>query len=88
MKVIKKYYFGLLLKWCTYYSEGCFEDENVSHVEGDINPVRDIEIINEELRLKDEEYLLNIIDKMERTVLRGSDKKAKPEYVRILILSI
>lgn len=60
---------------------GCFEDENVSHVEGDINPVRDIEIINEELRLKDEEYLLNIIDKMERTVLRGGDKKAKPEYV-------
>lgn len=58
----------------------CFEDENVSHVEGDINPVRDIEIINEELRLKDEEYLLNIIDKMERTVLRGGDKKAKPEY--------
>lgn len=60
---------------------GCFEDENVSHVEGDINPVRDIEIINEELRLKDEEYLLNIIDKMERTVIRGGDKKAKPEYV-------
>jgi len=58
----------------------CFEDENVSHVEGDINPVRDIDIINEELRLKDEEYLLNIVDKMERTVLRGGDKKAKPEY--------
>lgn len=53
----------------------------MSHVEGDINPIRDIEIINEELRLKDEEYLLNIIDKMERTVLRGGDKKAKPEYV-------
>ncbi|XP_015919407.1 obg-like ATPase 1 [Parasteatoda tepidariorum] len=58
----------------------CFEDEDVSHVEGDINPVRDIDIINEELRLKDEEYLLGIVDKLERTVLRGSDKKSKPEY--------
>ncbi|XP_054709941.1 obg-like ATPase 1 [Uloborus diversus] len=58
----------------------CFEDEDVSHVEGDINPVRDIDIINEELRLKDEEYLVNIVDKLERTVIRGSDKKSKPEY--------
>lgn len=43
--------------------------------------MRDIEIINEELRLKDEEYLMARIEQMERTVLRGSDKKAKPEYV-------
>lgn len=50
-------------------------------MEGDVNPVRDIEIINEELRLKDEEYVKATIDKMERTVLRGGDKKAKPEYV-------
>lgn len=57
-----------------------FEDEDVTHVEGDVNPVRDIGIINEELRKKDEEYLLAAIDKMERTVLRGADKKMKPEY--------
>lgn len=57
-----------------------FEDEDVTHVEGDVNPVRDIDIINEELRKKDEEYLLGVIDKMERTVLRGGDKKMKPEY--------
>uniref|UniRef100_A0A023FM73 Obg-like ATPase 1 n=1 Tax=Amblyomma cajennense TaxID=34607 RepID=A0A023FM73_AMBCJ len=57
-----------------------FEDEDVTHVEGDVNPVRDIDIINEELRKKDEEYLLAAIDKMERTVLRGADKKMKPEY--------
>ncbi|XP_023219314.1 obg-like ATPase 1 [Centruroides sculpturatus] len=59
---------------------GVFEDDNVSHVEGDVNPVRDINIINEELRLKDEEYLVALIEKMERTVLRGGDKKSKPEY--------
>ncbi len=49
-------------------------------MEGDVNPVRDIEIINEELRLKDEEYIKATIDKMEKTVLRN-DKSAKPEYV-------
>lgn len=34
-----------------------FEDEDVTHVEGDVNPIRDMEIIHEELRLKDEEFL-------------------------------
>jgi len=57
----------------------CFDDADVTHVEGDVNPVRDIEIIHEELRKKDEDYLVAYIDKMEKTVLR-SDKKAKPEY--------
>ena len=31
---------------------GAFEDDDVTHVEGDVNPIRDLEIINEELRLK------------------------------------
>lgn len=57
-----------------------FEDEDVTHVEGEVNPLRDVEIINEELRLKDEEYLATNMDKLERTVLRGGDKKLKPEY--------
>ncbi|KAJ9598550.1 hypothetical protein L9F63_010782, partial [Diploptera punctata] len=57
-----------------------FEDEDVTHIEGEVNPVRDLEIISEELRLKDEEYLMTNLDKLERTVLRGGDKKLKPEY--------
>jgi obg-like ATPase 1 len=60
---------------------GAFEDEDVTHVEGEVNPIRDLEIINEELRLKDEEYLTTHLEKLERTVLRGGDKKLKPEYV-------
>lgn len=57
-----------------------FEDDDVTHVEGEVNPVRDLEIISEELRLKDIEFLASVIDKIERTVLRGGDKKLKPEY--------
>ena len=40
---------------------GAFEGEDVTHVEGDVNPVRDLEIISEELRLKDAEYLQKAI---------------------------
>jgi len=57
-----------------------FEDDDVIHVEGDVNPVRDLEIISEELRMKDEELLLSNLDKLDRTVGRGADKKLKPEY--------
>ena len=60
---------------------GAFEDEDIIHVEGNVDPVRDIEIIHEELRLKDEESLGPIIDKLEKTAVRGGDKKLKPEYV-------
>ncbi|XP_044271360.1 obg-like ATPase 1 [Tribolium madens] len=57
-----------------------FEDDDVTHVEGEVNPVRDLDIIAEELRLKDEDTLLKNMEKLERTVLRGGDKKLKPEY--------
>lgn len=60
---------------------GAFEDEDVTHVEGEVDPVRDLDIIAEELRLKDEEMLMSNMEKLERTVLRGGDKKLKPEYV-------
>lgn len=56
-----------------------FEDEDVIHVEGDVNPVRDIEIINDELRLKDLDYVNGVAEKLARYVLRG-EKKDKPEY--------
>lgn len=46
-----------------------------------MDPVRDLDIIAEELRLKDEEMMMSNLEKLERTVLRGGDKKLKPEYV-------
>lgn len=56
-----------------------FENEDVIHVEGDVNPIRDIGIINEELRLKDLEYVTTHVEKLARFVERG-DKKDRPEY--------
>ena len=60
---------------------GVFEDEDVTHVEGDVNPVRDLDIIFDELRLKDLEYLNKQIDGLERNALRGNDKTKKLQYV-------
>ncbi|XP_035777292.1 obg-like ATPase 1 [Anopheles albimanus] len=57
-----------------------FDDPDVTHVEGEVDPVRDLSIISEELRLKDEEKLLLNLDKLEKLVTRGGDKKSKPEY--------
>ena len=64
-----------------------FEDENVSHVEGDVNPIRDIEIIQEELRMKDCQYLRGRIGEVQKVVLRGMDKSKKPEHDCLLKVS-
>lgn len=52
----------------------------MTHIEGEVNPVRDFDIISEELRLKDIEFLNIHVDKLEK-LMRGNDKKLKPEYV-------
>ncbi len=51
----------------------CFEDSNVTHVEGDTNPLRDIEIINLELVMADIEMVERRIDKAQKAA--KGDKK-------------
>ncbi len=53
----------------------CFEDENITHVEGGIDPIRDIEIIESELILADIEQLDKKIEKLTRQA--KSDKSAR-----------
>lgn len=57
-----------------------FSDEDIVHVEGDVDPSRDLTIIHDELRLKDLEYLGKNVELLERAVTRGNDKSKKPEY--------
>ena len=58
----------------------CFEDENVTHVDGSIDPVRDKEIIDAELQLKDLETIESRITKVEKQARTGGDKEAKLAY--------
>lgn len=55
----------------------CFEDENVTHVDGSVDPVRDKEIIDAELQLKDLETIESRIQKVEKQARTGGDKNAK-----------
>ncbi|MGL5615561.1 MAG: redox-regulated ATPase YchF [Sarcina sp.] len=57
----------------------CFQDENVVHVEGSVDPIRDIETINLELIFADLETLERRMEKSAK-LLRANDKVAKAEY--------
>ncbi len=54
----------------------CFDDDNVIHVDGSINPVRDKEIIDTELQLKDLDSVDKKISKSEKQARTGGDKEA------------
>jgi len=57
----------------------CFEDENIIHVEGHVDPIRDIEIINIELILSDLEIIENRIDKIAKKAKSTKDKDSIKE---------
>lgn len=54
----------------------CFDDENVTHVDGTVDPVRDKEIIDAELQLKDLETIESRISRVEKQAKTGGDKDA------------
>ena len=56
----------------------CFENENIIHVDGSVNPARDIETINLELIFADLETVLRRKEKAQKN-FRGGDKKAGAE---------
>ncbi len=55
----------------------CFDDDNIVHVDGTIDPVRDKEVIEAELQLKDLETVEARIQKTEKQAKAGGDKQAK-----------
>ena len=58
----------------------CFDDDNITHVDGSVNPVRDKEIIDYELQLKDLETIESRIAKVQKQAQTGGDKQAKLLY--------
>ncbi len=55
----------------------CFDDDNITHVDGTVDPVRDMEIINYELQLKDLETVESRLAKTLKAAQTGGDKAAK-----------
>ena len=58
----------------------CFDDDNVTHVDGTVDPVRDKEIIDTELQLKDLETIEARIQRVQKQAQTGGDKQAKLLY--------
>lgn len=60
----------------------CFEDSDISHVEGTVDPVRDIDIVNTELILADLESVEAGISRVERKA-KGKEKPAMAQYAML-----
>lgn len=58
----------------------CFDDGNVVHVDGSVDPIRDKEIIDTELQLKDLDTVTKRIQKVEKMAKTGGDKDAKKTF--------
>ena len=65
----------------------CFDDAEIIHVEGDVDPVRDLDIISEELRIKDIEFVEKAHENIVKQTKRGGQslemKKLKEEQATI-----
>ncbi|KAH3979793.1 hypothetical protein HBH98_173910 [Parastagonospora nodorum] len=65
----------------------CFDDAEIIHVEGDVDPLRDLDIIAEELRLKDIEFVEKSLEKLVKETRRGGQslemKKLKEEQATV-----
>lgn len=69
----------------------CFDDADIIHIEGDVDPIRDLQIINDELRQKDIEFTLKHLESVEKITRRGGQslevkqKKEEADFVRKLV---
>ncbi|KAF2791783.1 GTP-binding protein-like protein YchF [Melanomma pulvis-pyrius CBS 109.77] len=65
----------------------CFDDAEIIHVEGDVDPIRDLEIIAEELRIKDTEFVEKALAALVKETRRGGQslemKKLKEEQATV-----
>jgi len=65
----------------------CFDDAEIIHVEGDVDPIRDLDIISEELRIKDIEFVEKAHENLVKQTRRGGQslemKKLKEEQATV-----
>ncbi|KAH8425803.1 YchF/Obg family ATPase [Aspergillus melleus] len=65
----------------------CFDDAEIIHVEGDVDPIRDLTIINEELRIKDIEFTEKALEALGKQTRRGGQtlemKKLREEEATV-----
>ena len=63
----------------------CFEDENITHVDGNVNPLRDVETIETELLLADLQSVEKRLEKLQKMAKGSKDAKAAAELMQGLL---
>ena len=63
----------------------CFEDENITHVDGGVNPLRDVETIETELLLADLQSVEKRLEKLQQMAKGSKDAKAAAELMQGLL---
>jgi len=63
----------------------CFDDDNIVHVDGNVNPIRDKETIDMELQLKDLETVDKKLEKVKRAAKTGNKEAQKEEAVLLAL---
>ncbi len=58
----------------------CFDDDNITHVDGSVDPVRDKEVIDTELQLRDLDTVESRITRVYKQAQTGGDREAKQQY--------
>lgn len=65
----------------------CFDDAEIIHIEGDVDPIRDLNIISEELRIKDIEFVEKALEALKKQTRRGGQslemRKLKEEEATV-----
>lgn len=67
-----------------YHVTRAFEDKNIEHVEGDVNPTRDFEIIRGELIQKDTEWVGKALERQQKAMRAKATKEQKAEEETLL----
>eukprot|EP01070_Trichotokara_eunicae_P003375 Trichotokara_eunicae@DN3329_c0_g1_i2.p1 len=67
-----------------YHVVRAFDDPEITHHEGDVNPVADLKTINDELRLKDLDRVTKSVEELERTTSK-QNVKGKKEELEVLV---
>ena len=63
-----------------YHVVRAFDDPDIIHEEGEVDPIRDMEIINGELIAKDLQYLVKKVEEVEKVIKRTNAKPARDEF--------
>ncbi|MEG2173632.1 MAG: redox-regulated ATPase YchF [Desulfovibrionaceae bacterium] len=63
----------------------CFEDENITHVDGTVDPLRDVETIETELLLADIQSVEKRLERLQKMAKFDKDAKAVSEHIKALL---